>query len=108
MEAIQRKEELPSNYVLILHGESIDDELFAEWFVKRMEAIFEEKKSSSYNVCFQKRDLLIGTFERERVSNLINDRCKKVVALFSPRFDKKFENKWELEAALRYGLNILK
>jgi len=69
----------------ILYGD--DDKEFTEHLVKRLE-------NQGLKVCIKDRDLLGGAFEHEAVMNLIAQRCRKLVPIFSPSFFTSENNKF--------------
>ena len=72
-----REAELPPIDALILYGS--EDEEFVEYMVERMEKI-------GLRIFFPLRDLKAGMIEHATRSDIINKRCKKVVAVISPSF----------------------
>ena len=99
-------EPLPKNYVLILHGNDEKSLEFTPWFVERLEKIFRETKAD-FEVCLPSRDFMVGSIEKERISDMIKKRCNKVIALLSPSFQDNYKLKYQLDDALEknYDMN---
>ena len=92
--ARRNKEELPIFDAMIMHGLSSKDEQFTEWMVNRLEDTFNLK------IYWPLRDLMAGTMEREQNCKIIEERCKKVIAVFSPSFEHSDLNKWQMNSAI--------
>ena len=92
--ARRNKEELPIFDAMIMHGLSSSDEQFTQWMVNRLEDTFNLK------IYWPLRDLMAGTMEREQNCKIIEERCKKVIAVFSPSFEHSDLNKWQMNSAI--------
>ena len=106
LKALKAGEPLPKNYVLILHGNDEKSLEFTPWFVERLEKIFRET-NADFEVCLPSRDFMVGSIEKERISDMIKKRCNKVIALLSPSFQDNYKLKYQLDDALEknYDMN---
>ena len=64
---------------LVLFGESDEDVAFGAHLIQRCE-------DAGLKVFVPQRDLVAGTVEHETSSKIISERCRKVIAVFSPSF----------------------
>ena len=64
---------------MVLFGESDEDIGFGSHLIERCE-------DAGLKMFVPQRDLVAGTIEHETSSKIISERCRKVIAVFSPTF----------------------
>ena len=87
-------EDLPTFDAMIMHGSTSKDEQFTAWMVNKLEQKF------NLRIYWPSRDLMAGTMEREQNCRIIEERCKKVIAVFSPSFYQSDLNQWQMNSAI--------
>ena len=78
-------------HAMVLHGH--EDEPFVEYMVTRMEKI-------GLRVFYPPRDLRAGMIELAQRTDIIAERCKKVVAVISPTFCSSRQNLYDVDTSL--------
>ena len=82
---------------LVLFGESDEDVAFGAHLIQRCE-------DAGLKVFVPQRDLVAGTVEHETSSKIISERCRKVIAVFSPSFLQSERNMFLTGFAQHVGI----
>lgn len=97
VDAVRKGEPLATYDALVLYGDADEDTAFGEYVIERMEAV-------GLKVFMPMRDLKAGTIEHSASAEIISDRCRKVVAIFSPSFLESNENMFLINFAQSIGI----
>jgi len=79
VEALASGKPLTKYDAMVLFGESDEDIGFGSHLIERCE-------DAGLKMFVPQRDLVAGTIEHETSSKIISERCRKVIAVFSPTF----------------------